>query len=390
MPQSDDRAFLDDLLDNPCNSLVEEAISEGRVPIGYTCSLVPEPLLSLGKFFPWRVRAHDVTATDSAEVYLSPVLCSYARSVLEKALDGSLDFLGGMVVAASCDHIRRAGQNIERLGAHPKDDSYFMHFLDTPRKINETLLDWFARDMRRLAATMASKYGVDASDEALRAEIVKLNEFNAKLMAVSELRKQVPSPITGTDFQKLMVAARVAPKDKVAKKLDDFAKAAVKNAKKNDGKPRIMIIGSSNDDIRYTEVVESLGCVVVADRYCWGALPGLEPIKVEGDPFMNLAEHYLEICNCPRMMERYQDRIEYAVNIAKEYKVDGVIYENMKFCELWGFETTTLIDGLRNAGIPLVRIERDYNLHGEGQLRTRVQAFLESIQGKRENAALGK
>ncbi len=386
MPQSD---VLDDLLTDSCNSLVEEAIKEGRVPIGYTCSLVPEPLLSLGKFFPVRVRAHDVTGTDSAEVYLSPVLCSYARSVLEKAMDGGLDFLGGMVVAASCDHIRRSGQNIEILGVHSKDDAYFMHFLDTPRKINETLIDWLARDMRRLAATMASKYGVDVSDEALRAEIVKLNEFNAKLKAVSETRKQVPSPITGADFHKLMVAARVAPKDKLGKKLDEFAKAASKSAKQNEGKPRILLMGASNDDLRYTEVIESMGCVVVADRYCWGALPGLDPIKVEGDPYINLAEHYLEICQCPRMMERYKDRINYLLQLVNDYKIDGVIYENMKFCELWGFEMLTALDGLRKAGVQVVKLDREYSLSGEGQLRTRVQAFLETIQGKRENAALG-
>jgi benzoyl-CoA reductase/2-hydroxyglutaryl-CoA dehydratase subunit BcrC/BadD/HgdB len=129
--------------------------------------------------------------------------------------------------------------------------------------------------------------------------------------------------------------------------------------------------------------------VVVADRYCWGALPGLDPIKVEGDPYINLAEHYLEICQCPRMMERYKDRINYLLQLVNDYKIDGVIYENMKFCELWGFEMLTALDGLRKAGVQVVKLDREYSLSGEGQLRTRVQAFLETIQGKRENAALG-
>jgi benzoyl-CoA reductase/2-hydroxyglutaryl-CoA dehydratase subunit BcrC/BadD/HgdB len=121
---------------------------------------------------------------------------------------------------------------------------------------------------------------------------------------------------------------------------------------------------------------------VVADRHCFGSLPGLERIEESGDPYLNLAKHFVEISECPRMMEKAQNRLQHNRQWVAEYKVDGVIFETLKFCDLWGYEVLTEEKGIMAAGIPIVRIEREYQLNGEGQLQTRVQAFIESIVNK--------
>ena len=74
--------------------------------------------------------------------------------------------------------------------------------------------------------------------------------------------------------------------------------------------------------------------------------------------------------------------------LAKEYKADGIIVQNMKFCEYWGYERAQMAAWLRESyelpeSLPVCQIERDYTIAATGQLRTRFQAFVESLEIKR-------
>ena len=64
-----------------------------------------------------------------------------------------------------------------------------------------------------------------------------------------------------------------------------------------------------------------------------------------------------------------------------------LIIEVLKFCDIWNIDTITVVEALREAGIPVMRLEREYQHSGEGQLITRTQAFLESIETRRATAA---
>ena len=80
------------------------------------------------------------------------------------------------------------------------------------------------------------------------------------------------------------------------------------------------------------------------------------------------------------MMEAFDERVATVVEAAREFRADGVVLETMKFCDTWGVESSPLVTALREAGLPVLRLEREYALSGEGQIRTRVQAFLESME----------
>jgi len=51
----------------------------------------------------------------------------------------------------------------------------------------------------------------------------------------------------------------------------------------------------------------------------------------------------------------------------------------MKFCDCWGIEANVFLNNLREEGFPVLRLEREYALGGVGQVKTRIQAFLESM-----------
>ena len=155
------------------------------------------------------------------------------------------------------------------------------------------------------------------------------------------------------------------------------------------------MVGSEIDDYEFTQLIEQNGALVVADRFCFGAIPGREPIVIpeEGDVLTSIVRYYLEASECPRFMsrEKVDGRKELVRRLVKDYGADGVIYEQLKFCEYWGYERALSFHILTEEfGIPTLSVDRQYTVRtGTGQLRTRVQAFVESLEIKKIHGKRG-
>lgn len=200
--------------------------------------------------------------------------------------------------------------------------------------------------------------------------------------------------ITGYEYHVIQLVTLTCPKrlimDKLRETLEELRK------REPDPEPwfraRVMVAGSEVDDPAFTKLVEMCGGLVVADRYCFGSLPGREPIELRSgqDAMDALAFHYMEKNECPRPMgtEATVHRRQYLYDLARKYRAEGIILENMKFCEYWGYERAIagkwLSEGYQVEGrIPTCQIETDYANASVGQLRTRFQAFVESLEIKR-------
>lgn len=366
--------LFDEIIADPCNTLVERAMDEGRSVIGYTCSYVPEPLLAVAGLQPVRLRAPDPSGTPLADTYLSSVVCPYCRSLLETALDGRYDFVQGWVLAASCDHVRRLYDNLIYLSPPS-----FAHILDVPHKTGAPALDWFTEELARLARSLADHFDVDTGPDALAEAIDRHNAHLARLGALAALRRRDRPPLTGAAFHQVLVACGMAPKDALAGSLEELARALDRAEPVRSVRARLLVVGSLLDEPSYLRVLEDMGGLVVADRFCVGSLPGLEPIPTDVDPLRSLAAHSLRQTRCPRMMEDFELRLADIGAAARTYRADGVVLQTMKFCDLWGVESTALADALRGT-LPVLRVEREYSFGAEGQLRTRAQAFLESLE----------
>ena len=127
---------------------------------------------------------------------------------------------------------------------------------------------------------------------------------------------------------------------------------------------------------------------MVADRFCFGALPGREviPLNDSEDIVTQVCRHYMYISACARYMnrEKIEERRAYVDKLAREYHADGIIYEQMKFCDYWAYERMVGTHVLREEyGYPVLSVDRPYAVGSSGQLRTRVQAFVESIEIKK-------
>ena len=365
---------FDEIVMEPFNEQLEKAIAQGARPVGYTCSYVPEVLLSVGNLIPVRLTACKTDDTEMADIYLSKMLCSYVRSVLEFAMDGRYDFLDGWVLTTSCSHMHRLFDNVEYL---VKPDFQFL--LDVPSHTSPTALKWYKNEMEGLRQKISEHFETDMSDSALSATIAEYNSQIAVMKEVGNLRKEKLPLISGGEFHRLMMAWNTMPRGVVADAAKSLRQKLERRNKKHDSRARIMLVGGKVDNPSLIDTIESQNAILVADRHCSGSIPGLLAIDESKEPMDAINDHVFSHTACPTIMQQHKQRFEAVLRTVEEYSVDGVIVEGIKFCDVWGYETTTMVDELRAAGVPVLQLECNYPMKAEGQVKTRVQAFLESM-----------
>lgn len=383
--------FFDDLLQESYNALVRQAKEEGKYALGYTCYFMPEVLLDLPGCFSVRLRAPRCTSPDMATYYMSSRVCHYARSLLERALEGGYNFIDAQLGTETCAGTCRFQEHLAELPDLIQNENFFVSFTDVPFKKNENSIEHFAATLQKhVLDELHEHFGIDTSDEALRATIEAHNEICDIITQIGEFRKLDKPTITGTEFHIINLVSMVCPKYLILPYLRETLEDL--KTREADAKPnyrvKVVLAGSENDDPDFTKLIESCGALVVADRYCYGSLPGREKIEIrKGETALHaVARHYLETSVCPRSMEQsaMRQRKKYIADVAKEYKADGVIVESNKFCEYWSYERVAdTIILPRDFGLPVCSIEKEYINSASGQLRTRFQAFVESLEIKK-------
>ena len=383
--------YFENLLQEANNDLVKQAKNDGKLALGYTCYFMPEVLLDLPGCFSVRLRAPRCTSPDMATYYMSSRVCHYARSLLERALEGGYNFIDAQLGTETCAGTCRFQEHLAELPDLIQNENFFVSFTDVPFKKNENSIEHFAATLQKhVLDELHEHFGIDTSDEALRATIEAHNEICDIITQIGEFRKLDKPTITGTEFHIINLVSMVCPKYLILPYLRETLEDL--KTREADAKPnyrvKVVLAGSENDDPDFTKLIESCGALVVADRYCYGSLPGREKIEIrKGETALRaVARHYLETSVCPRSMEQsaMRQRKKYIADVAKEYKADGVIVESNKFCEYWSYER--VIDTIvlpRDFGLPVCSIEKEYINSASGQLRTRFQAFVESIEIKK-------
>ncbi len=382
--------FFEKLLENADNELVRQAQDEGGIALGYTCYHMPEVLLNLGNCFSVRLRAPNTGSIDIATYYMSNYTCEYARALVERGIEGGYQFLDAMIGVDACSMMNRAMEHFEILQVNDKPN-FFVSHCDIPFKVTDYTLDSYVRQMEvHVLDEINKRFGVDTSDEAIRAAVKEHNEVCAILTEIGQMRKADNPVVTGYEFHVLNLVSFTCPKKLILPYLRETLEEL--RTREPDPKPafraRVAIVGSEIDDPSLTKLIEGCGALVVSDRYCFGSTPGREIIELEDDKpaLPQICLHVMQHSECARYIadEKVLQRRETADRLAKEYKAEGIIYEQMKYCDYWGFERALVSHIMHDEyGWPVLSIDRLYNNGNSGQLRTRVQAFVESLEIKR-------
>jgi len=361
-----------------------ELKKQGKKFIGYVCSFVPLEIISASGCIPFRLRGDVHEPITKGDALLETIVCPYYRSVFDVSVKGKYDFLSGLVIPHGCDSMVRSYST----WIYSLPYSYF-HFVNTPTVCVESSFEFFNAELNTFRESLEKFVGKKISDDDLAQAIRIYNENRDKVRALYEFRKADPPLISGTELTMLLITGSSLPIGE-ANALFDQVLAEVGKRKKsqlNKG-PRIFIDGACLDNIELIKLVEELGGNVVADTICNGARDYFPKTDVGGDPIDALGRRYLDKINCPKtyrenktgtfegdIASRFGDIGAYA----KEFKVDGAILYVYKYCDPFGFEVPARKAYYKSIDVPLLPLEDIYSAGTIGQLRTRIQAFLEMI-----------
>jgi len=351
--------------------------NEGKKVLGSFCSYIPVEIIYAADILPIRVRARTCTDTPMGDAYLSPTACSYTRCCLEQANRKEFGYLDGIVSCNCCDQIRRLYDNIRYKAPFP-----YHYIIGVPGYVSETTLDWFKHELSKFKVSIEKDFNTTITDEKLGDTIRLYNNSRKLLKDIYELRKQDSPPITGSDVLNIISAGISIPKNEFNALLTQQLEEIKNKEGISDYKSRIMIIGSMLDEPEYLQIIEELGGLVVTDSVCIGTRYFWDMVDETSNPLDALGERYLSKISCPRMTGGHLKRAQFMMDMIKEFNVDGVIFQRMKFCAIWWAEIFMLRDKLKEEGIPFLDLERDYILSGAGAMKTRVQTFIEILEAR--------
>lgn len=382
--------YFEKLLDEANNELVQQAVRDGKLALGYNCYYIPEALLNLPGCFSSRLRAPNSQSSDIATYYMTSRNCPYVRAILERAIEGGYNYLNAMFGAEACSAMERMEEHFELLSP-VMNKPFVTTIIDTPMKHDANNLAYYRNELRdKIVNVMRDELGVDVSEEAMRHAIDDHNEISRLVSEIGEYRKEDNPRITGYEFHVIQLVTQVCPHELIIPYLRETLEELKTREPEaeNPWRARVVLYGSEIDDPEFTKLIESCGAMVVADRYCYGSFPSREQIEIrDGESaFDAITRHYLETTLCPRFMSgnKIDQRHNELSRLYKEFNADGIIVENMKFCEFWSYEKVLAAQIFGNElGVPACTIEKEYAIGSVGQLRTRFQAFVESLELKK-------
>ncbi len=382
--------FFEKLLEDANNELVCQAQAEGRKCIATVCENIPEPLLNLPGTFSVRLRAPRTGSIEMATYYLTSFLCEYTRALLERAIEGGYNFTDCMITPDGCSMLNRCAENMELLHTMQKEH-FFWEYMEIPMKADDNGLNLYTLQCQNhILNPLREQFGIDTSDAAIRKAVEEHNRVCELIRQIGEYRKEDHPRLTGYEFHILTMATYVAPKDLLIEKLTETLEELKtrKPEEKNPYRIRVVLVGSEVDDVDLVRLIEDCGAYVCADRFCYGSFPGRDTIelKEEGDALTQICRQYMYRGQCARYMnqEKIQERRRYVNRLAKEYHGDGIIYQQIKFCDPWAYERMVGTQVLRDEyHYPVLSVDRPYAVGNSGQLRTRMQAFVESVELKK-------
>ncbi len=361
-----------------------ELKAKGKKVIGYICSMVPLELITAAGFIPFRVRGDVHEPITTGDALLETIVCPYYRSCFDLSAKQRYDFLSGLVIPHGCDSMVRSYS----VWSYARPFPYF-HFVNIPSVCGESSFEFFHAELNTFRKSLEKFAGRPISDEDLLQAIRAHNEYRNKVKSLYEFRKADPPFISGTELTRVLTVGTSLPiheanaiLDQVLAQIGGRGKSPVPKG------PRIFIDGACLDNIELIKLVEEIGGNVVGDTICNGTRDHFPLTDVGGDPIDGLSRRYLGKVNCPKTYREnksgtFQGDIESRFGdigaYAREFKADGAILYVYKYCDPFGFEVPARKAYYQSIHLPLLHLEDVYSAGTMGQLKTRIQAFLEMI-----------
>ncbi|HPI91547.1 MAG TPA: 2-hydroxyacyl-CoA dehydratase family protein [Deltaproteobacteria bacterium] len=341
----------------------------GSPVVGYACSYVPVEIVMAAGFLPVRL-VPDARKTGS-DGYLHPNTCPYVKGLLADAGEGSYSGMDAVILANSCDAMRRL---------HDLWDAYVKEptalFLDVPRKKDRDSVALFASGLRNLYEHLSGLGGGrGVSPEGLNASIRQVNSVRSAYRDLFHAQRDPDKPVRGSvAFSLIQDGALLDPpgfRDRVSRLIRDGKTRCSKGGK------RIFLAGNALNSPELIAVIEAAGVAVVGIDTCFGLRNVQMDVEEDTpDPFVAIARRYLCRHACPRMTG-LGEQVDSLVAMAKDVGADGVVLSKVKFCDGLTYNIPAFQAALTDAGMGCLVLENDCGWSDIEKVRIKVETFLE-------------
>jgi benzoyl-CoA reductase/2-hydroxyglutaryl-CoA dehydratase subunit BcrC/BadD/HgdB len=360
----------------------------GKKVVGAFCLYVPEELVYAADATMVGLCGGADFSIPDAETVLPRNMCPLIKSFYGFKVGGTCPYFQScdMVVGeTTCDGKKKTYELLDELV--PTYVMEIPHRNNTPQAkalwLSEVKL--FKEKMEKITGNTIEK-------DALKKSIRMINAKRAAMKRVFETRKASPPPISGLDGLLVNQVSFYDDVPRFTQKTNELADELEKRNKEGNGvadknKPRLMFSGCpmAIPNWKLHSIIESMGVPVVAEESCIGSRYFTDPVEPKGDSMDSLLEalvdKYSKIsCAC---FTPNRERIDKVVNMAHEFRVSGVVYNVLQYCQTYNIESIKVERALKAAGVPMLKIETDYGSEDVEQIRTRVEAFTEMLSSSR-------
>lgn len=370
--------------------------AENPVAIGVYCMLVPEELIYAAGAIPVRLCAGSFEALQMGEDFVPRDGCPLVKSAMGFSVQPGLklaDQCDVVIVPTTCDCKRKLGEELSRFKdvwmlevPHIKDANFSRRIWTEQIYALKNRLETYMRDVRSKQKITSKRLGH---------AIQHIGSAQAEIRRLLNIRAKTSPVIWGRQAMAAFNAYAYAP----VSTWTDALKALNTELEANDrggrpvcpeNTPRILIAGSPSifPNLKIPALVEEMGGIVVFDESCAGDRYMYDPVgSTENnlrDQMTAISSRYMAPCICPSFAPN-DDRLITIKRTVSDYGADGVLYHVLKGCIIYDFEVLRVEKMLKDLGVPLLRVETDYNPEDVEQLRTRIEAFIEMMKTSKEN-----
>jgi benzoyl-CoA reductase/2-hydroxyglutaryl-CoA dehydratase subunit BcrC/BadD/HgdB len=348
---------------------------DGANKIGWFCTYAPEELIISGGFEPVRFMGEKELKT--SESYFPINFCPYLKSGWESLLKYG-DKLSAAVFTNSCDGMRRFYDIAEH---HLKDVPIFM--LDVPRNTYPDSINFYSLQLKKMLAFIENIKGSAIDDKDLLDAILLCDRKRAGLKEISRAFLSGEGSLSIPDYYQLMELSATASPEKFLKDMDTFTERSPQGNDAVNSSPKVMVVGNFITEDKLWDMLQELDISIVADDLCISNRYYEDLVEADGSSSRKemldlLAKRYLGKPACMRMADTGL-KLEEIMTKVRDNGVQGVIFISLKFCDTMLYSFPLIRKELAKLGIPVLYLEIEYNNFSEGQIKTRMQAFLEML-----------
>lgn len=358
---------------------------EGRKVIGTFCVYVPEELILAVDGVCIGLCAGAEIGSDDAEKYIPRNTCALIKAFMGFKLAGLCPYVQTtdlLVGETTCDGKKKAYEIFDEITKK-------VFVMEVPNKKSADGIALWRNEVKRFAEKIEGLSRKTISLEKLKEGSRIVNQKRRALQRLSNLRASDPPPISGLDALLVNQVSFYDDPVRFTTKVNELCDELAERVKSNKGvsekgSPRILVSGSpmAIPNWKLHAIIEGSGATVVGEESCVGErnFKALleENFSSLDEGFQKLADRYMSI-NCACFTPN-DERLKDIEDIAKTLKADGIIHYAIQFCIPYMMEAYKVKKLAEKMGVPFLRIETDYSMEDMGQLKTRIEAFLEIIE----------